>query len=456
MSNQRLDISVLYVEDDKATRDEIFSMLQRRASHVLEAADGIEGLELFISHRPDIVITDIRMPRMDGLQMAKEIGERSPGTPIIVTTAHGDVDYLLQAIDIAVDQYILKPVDTRKLLKALEKGAHMVLLEKEIRTRESEREALVLELEKEKGFLRSLFDALPCMLFIVDNDVRVAHMNKSAYAAVGQAPGEYISARGGDILRCVHAVDAPEGCGGSPHCRECIIRNSVKSAYAGNAVYNEEYAMQLQGSPHVADAFFNVVTLPMDYAGNRYVLLYLEDITKLKQNEAELCRANQLLEHQATTDPLTGIYNRLKFDDVLRREISRARRHHLPTSLIMFDIDYFKAINDSYGHHLGDVVLQKLTARVAQHLRQYDYFARWGGEEFMILLTHNTLETTVLLAEKIRVSVESLTIGGLQGITCSFGVTQLHRTDDLFTVTKRVDEALYKAKAAGRNCVAAL
>lgn len=153
------------------------------------------------------------------------------------------------------------------------------------------------------------------------------------------------------------------------------------------------------------------------------------------------------------TDPLTGIYNRLKIDEMLMKEISRSRRHGIPLSLVMFDIDHFKTINDTFGHHIGDTVLQQLTAHIAKHVRKHDYFARWGGEEFMILLTHNTLETAVCFAEHLRAEIEALRIRGLQRITCSFGVAELTNGDDIFSLTKRTDEALYRAKASGRNRV---
>jgi diguanylate cyclase (GGDEF)-like protein len=184
-----------------------------------------------------------------------------------------------------------------------------------------------------------------------------------------------------------------------------------------------------------------------------FSLLALDDITAQKKTEEALSKANQLLEQQAMTDPLTGIYNRLKIDEMLMKEISRSRRHKIPLSLVMFDIDHFKTINDTFGHHIGDTVLQQLATHIAKHVRKHDYFARWGGEEFMILLTHNTLDTAVDFAENLRAEIEALRIRGLQRITCSFGVAELMDGDDIFSLTKRTDDALYKAKASGRNRV---
>jgi diguanylate cyclase (GGDEF)-like protein/PAS domain S-box-containing protein len=182
----------------------------------------------------------------------------------------------------------------------------------------------------------------------------------------------------------------------------------------------------------------------------------LRDISDIKEAQDALNRANQLLELQATTDSLTGIFNRLKFDEMLIKELSRSKRYNIPLSLVMFDIDHFKDINDTFGHHMGDTVLKRLTSQISNKMRKHDYFARWGGEEFMILLTHTTLEPAVQFAEHCRVQTEEMKIGGLEGLTCSFGVTQLKADDDLFSFPKRVDAALYRAKSGGRNRVEAL
>jgi diguanylate cyclase (GGDEF)-like protein/PAS domain S-box-containing protein len=192
----------------------------------------------------------------------------------------------------------------------------------------------------------------------------------------------------------------------------------------------------------------------LDESGNiTHYIAVKEDITEIKKAHDDLKTLNQLLELQATTDALTGIFNRLKFDEMLMKEVSRSKRYNIPLSLVMFDIDHFKDINDTFGHHTGDVVLKELTSRISQHTRKHDYFARWGGEEFMILLTHTTLEPAVLFAESCRMQTEEMKICGLEGFTCSFGVTELKNDDDIFSFTRRVDAALYKAKSSGRNRV---
>jgi diguanylate cyclase (GGDEF)-like protein/PAS domain S-box-containing protein len=174
------------------------------------------------------------------------------------------------------------------------------------------------------------------------------------------------------------------------------------------------------------------------------------DITEQKRAEEELRQVHELLKKRASTDALTGIYNRFTFEEMLELEITRAQRYKTPLSLIMFDIDHFKQINDTFGHQAGDGVLKDMAQMVCTNLRLHDVFARWGGEEFMILIPNNDREQTRLLAEKLR----ELISGGFESgmtVTCSFGVAQLRSADTFETFTQRVDAALYRAKEKGRD-----
>lgn len=157
-------------------------------------------------------------------------------------------------------------------------------------------------------------------------------------------------------------------------------------------------------------------------------------------------------EYLSVTDSLTGIYNRLKFDNVLEGEIQRAKRFKRTFSLVMFDIDQFKDINDTFGHDAGDDLLKIMTRVLAKHVRSTDTFARWGGDEFAVLVVETPLEGATALAEKLRADTEA-TDFAFGKVTCSFGVTEFKGTDDLASIIKRVDEALYEAKSSGRNKV---
>ena len=153
----------------------------------------------------------------------------------------------------------------------------------------------------------------------------------------------------------------------------------------------------------------------------------------------------------ASIDALTQIYNRYKFDQLLALEVERARRYQQPLSLVILDIDHFKSVNDQYGHDEGDRILQIVADVLRKNLRQSDIYARWGGEEFVLLMAHTNLQEAENMAEKIRQLFSAVTYGNNQPLTASFGVSQLHTEEDSDSLIKSADDALYKAKRSGRN-----
>jgi len=164
-------------------------------------------------------------------------------------------------------------------------------------------------------------------------------------------------------------------------------------------------------------------------------------------------KATRDLEVLATTDALTQIANRHKFNVVMDILMHRAQRYDLPLSIIFFDIDDFKALNDKLGHETGDEILVELSALVQNTVRAADLLARWGGEEFIIVLPETNHAQAMALAEKLRLIIETHTFVITAKLTCSFGVTQLKKDDDETSLLKRVDTALYSAKESGKNRV---
>ena len=155
----------------------------------------------------------------------------------------------------------------------------------------------------------------------------------------------------------------------------------------------------------------------------------------------------------AAYDALTKIYNRYGLKHAVLDSIGDYREYEKDISVIFFDIDHFKKVNDTHGHDAGDDVLENLAALLSSHIRGDDIFARWGGEEFIIVVPQTPLNAATKLAEKLRLIVEEYDFVTPQHITCSFGVAQLLEGEDEIKLLKRVDELLYEAKDSGRNCV---
>jgi YesN/AraC family two-component response regulator len=160
-TTEKFDISILYVDDEAATRDEIVNHLRYRAKEVMVACDGKQGLEEYLRKKPDLVITDIRMPVMDGLKMAQEIKERDRSAKIIMTTAHIDTEYLLKAIDTGVDGYVMKPIDTKKLGEAIKRCTDVIEYQRSARRYEEERDRTMKELQATIARLNTLHGILP-------------------------------------------------------------------------------------------------------------------------------------------------------------------------------------------------------------------------------------------------------------------------------------------------------
>jgi diguanylate cyclase (GGDEF)-like protein/hemerythrin-like metal-binding protein len=185
----------------------------------------------------------------------------------------------------------------------------------------------------------------------------------------------------------------------------------------------------------------------------------MEELTRAReaseQANVELRQALDQLEQAAGTDRLTGAWNRRRFEDGATRHIALSDRRRDTLSMILFDLDHFKRVNDTFGHAVGDQVLKAVAQRVRDHLRISDALVRWGGEEFIILCPATTLAGATILAEKIRKAVESHLLPQVGAVTISLGVAQ-HQPFEITEVwVSRADAALYRAKERGRNCIEA-
>lgn len=184
------------------------------------------------------------------------------------------------------------------------------------------------------------------------------------------------------------------------------------------------------------------------------------DITEKKEYECQLSKyvqeleiLNTELEKTSTIDTLTGAYNRRKFEDDLDSLIDKKDKDNIHFSIIFFDIDHFKKVNDSFGHKKGDLVLQHIAELVIENLKESDSLYRWGGEEFIIILNEEGLENAIKVAEKIRSIISNYNFGINMEITISLGVTQCMAGENADQIISRLDDILYQAKLQGRNIV---
>jgi len=412
-------ISILYVEDEPAIREGLQRFFQRRSGTIYLAANGQEGLELFEKHRPDIVVTDIRMPVMDGLTMSRKIKELAPDIPIVITTGHNDEEFLLKAIDVGVDKYIKKPVDFRDLMNVILNLSSAVLYRR--------------QLEEQNKFLREVMDLNPNFLATTDGTT-CTYINDS-----------FLS-----FLRCTGLEDFKLRYGSL----ENVFVTKDDSFYAGKSIseWIHTAADDRQTSRIVVmkpdsggdDDETTFILTVRHVPGKREFLLSFADVTHLEMEK-------QLYMILSMQDPLTKVYNRKKFFDELEKEVERVQRYHQKLSLIMMDADYFKNINDIYGHSVGDKVLINLTDLIRKGIRKTDILARYGGEEFAVLMPGTDVEGAFEIADRLRNSIASYEFPVCKEVTCSFGVAEFAETDTIDSFVQKADIALYEAKSKGRN-----
>ncbi|MFZ5580271.1 MAG: diguanylate cyclase [Pseudomonadota bacterium] len=311
------------------------------------------------------------------------------------------------------------------------------------------------ELATGQARLKAIANSMSEGMYMLDTEGRLVFINPAALAMLGYREDEVLGRNMHDMVHHTdrHGRHVPTG--------QCPINQAVHRQESWHA--DNDLFWRKDGAPLRVAYTASPVVIDGVMAGS--VAIFRDDHERLEREEA-LAEARQRMENLnsqlqaqvetvtrlSETDALTGIANRAKFNTVLRHEHERASRYGTPLSLILFDIDHFKQINDTHGHLSGDIVLRGLSERVRENLRSSDHFARWGGEEFAIL-SPGGQDMAQALAEKLREEIARESFGGIGAITCSFGVTACREDENVDLCLRRADHALYQAKLAGRNRV---
>lgn len=299
----------------------------------------------------------------------------------------------------------------------------------------SERKRLEEENRRKEERFRLILEGIPSPAWLVSRERRILAQNKAAAALFETKIGDYCweGIHGGEYLPDVHREAFKKS--GSP-----LPGTKCYFCRGDEALDRKE---PINSEVEIAGVIWDTWWIPL---GEDIYLHYAVDVTKYKKMEEQLYRLS-------ITDPLTNAYNRRYFMQVLEQEIERTGRTGLPFSIIMVDLDHFKSINDRFGHAVGDRVLKSLVDMIKQRIRKTDCLARWGGEEFIILLPNIPVDKAAGLAEELRERLSRMDIPGVGHVTASFGVAGYCPSDTADTLIMRADNMLYEAKAAGRDCV---
>ena len=430
-------ISILYVEDENDVREFTSKLLTSLLKKVYTAKDGQEGLDIYKENfnNIDLIISDINMPKMNGLIMCEKIKEINKDIPLVITSAHNDTNFLKKAIEVGVSTYAMKPIDLYQLIESITKAMEPILLRKQLVELNL---SLETKIEQEICKIKSILDAQNNII-ILTNKENITNVNKKFLQFFGIDDfDKFLETKKNIFDFFIEEFGF-------------ITKNQI--------IKQESWLRYIKDLPEV-DRIVKiknylheekVFTINVEYYENKehYYVFSLTDITQIKEK-------SNLLEYQASHDRLTGLFNRNKFDEFYSKEVKRSKRYKTELSIIIFDIDDFKIINDTHGHQIGDVVLKEISQIISLHIREQDIAVRWGGEEFLVLLPHTNLDGATTVANKIRTNIEVYSFTQLNlKITASFGVCELKEDDTDESLILRTDKFLYEAKNNGKNKVIA-
>ncbi len=414
---ERLEISLLYVEDDAITREALSDFLKKVVRKLYVAENGQEGLKIFKKNHIDIVLTDIKMPIMNGLEMIKQIKKEDYDIPVIITTAYNEIEYLIDSIELGVNSFLIKPIDTNKLLKSLEKFESIINMRHNIFK-------LATLLSEYKRALD-----VSCILFKIDPKGSIIYFNK---------PFEDATLYGEEIFDfLLENILYPN----SQTFDEVIdyIMNNSKDIWKGELKLKKK-----DGFPLYIDA-----TIVPIIDENKEVLEYIFigfDITELINKKDELI--NQLY-----IDQFTGLPNRKKlFEDI---------ENFRNPSIIIINIDSFRELNDFYGHDVGDFIIKEIATKLIAILPDENWVLyKLQADEYAILIKRkvNFIEverflmciTEEINSKSIIYNDYEINVSVSMGIALSENITQKERVRNLML---KADMALKKAKALKKDYI---
>ncbi|OHC73148.1 MAG: hypothetical protein A3H93_02195 [Rhodocyclales bacterium RIFCSPLOWO2_02_FULL_63_24] len=435
--------NILLVDDEQTTLKLLKDILTAEGYEPRPFNNGEMALRSVMVEPPDLILLDVRMPGMSGLEVCRLIKEteRLKGIPVIFISGAIDTEDKLKAFQAGGVDYITKPFQKEEVIARVK--THMELhrsrqelVRAENALRKSEQSLKIAQAVAHLGHWA--MDALTGETTWSDETFRIFGFEPQGIAPSYDA-----------LLRVIHPDD-----------RERVTRHIEQTREGGD--FDIEYRIVLpDGRMRVVHGKGVLVRFPdadrrPEIIGtvqcDNEVIGVIQDVTTRKEMEWRL-------EHEARTDALTSCVARRYFLEMAHQEFLRCRRHGGDLSMLMLDLDHFKAVNDTHGHAVGDLTLRKLVQVCRAILRQEDLIGRLGGEEFAILLIETGSERAFEVAQRLRDAVASAEIPLETGVplhfTTSIGVATMKAPDaGVDAMLKRADQALYEAKNAGRNRVA--
>lgn len=450
---------ILVVDDVPANVRLLEVRLLAEYFEVLTASNGREALEICESGRVDVVLLDVMMPDMDGFETCRRL-KADPATahiPVVMVTALDQAADRVRGLEAGADDFLTKPVNDLQLMTRVKSLVRLKMLTDELRLRASTTRNIGL------GELLSRRDAvdevLPKVLLIDERQStadQVAKMLRSACdveIAIDPQAGFFRAAEGDH--ECVLITTRLAGFDPLRLCSQ--LRTLDRTRFLPIVLLADE--SEEERLVRALELGINdYVVRPIDQ--QELLARVRTQIRRKRYNEHLRQSLTQTIE-MAVTDGLTGLHNRRYLDSHLKTLFERAMNRRRPLSLMITDIDRFKAINDTYGHDAGDEILREFAARLRKNVRGIDLACRYGGEEFVVVMPDTEPALANIVAERVReqIAQQPFRVAGRDepiNVTISIGLAGIrHAEDTVAGLVKRADKALYEAKNAGRNRVVA-
>ena len=444
---------VLVVDDILANRKLLQAKLSHEYYEVITASNGQEAIDVAKAQHPDIILLDVMMPVMDGFQ-ACEILKSDQATqhiPVVMVTALGDRDHRLKGLTAGADDFLTKPVDDFALMSRVRALTKYKMVMDELRSREaSGRRIGVIEGDEMRGPVE------PARILIIDDNERQARRIgltlKQEHRPVLWGDTSNTTAKNASIDLIILSLDAKT----FDPLRLCAHFKSQPSTRDLPILIIGDFEAEAKGMRALELGGSDIIMRPIDT--EELSARVRTQVRKKRSLDALRRRLDESME-LAITDQLTGLFNRRHMMKQMSQFLNRANAGGQPVSVFIADIDHFKRVNDTYGHDVGDEVLQEFAQRLKDNVRPGDIPCRQGGEEFVVIMPNTPGDMASAAAERFRRHVAGATFSIDRGrqqldVTVSLGVATSSGTkctiDDLL---KRADEALYEAKASGRNQV---
>jgi two-component system cell cycle response regulator len=447
---------ILVVDDVTVNVRLLEAKLASEYFNVITAFNGEKALELARAERPDLVLLDVMMPGMDGFEVCQRL-KADPITaeiPVVMVTALSDIADRVKGLQAGADDFLTKPVNDVALFARVRSLVRLKRMMEEWRLREevSGRFENVLG-----GGQRAEEDTAPA---------RVVVWEQSDFAA--QRITEMLAPLVNEVVR----VRSPEELTASFSSPADLVILSLAGSFDALRLVGQLRSAEVSRFAPIlliaAEEEMPRLAKGLDLGANDYILRPIDrnELVARVRTQIRRKRLQDGLQENyqrslalALTDSLTGLYNRRYFTAHLEGLMVRINDGSQSAAVLMVDVDWFKKVNDTYGHAAGDAVLREIAARMGRNVRGFDLVARHGGEEFVVVMPETTLPIATMVAERLRAAVADKPIalgdaGREISVSISIGIaTTRERGDTAAALLERADEALYEAKGRGRNRV---